>query len=149
MQELYIVREADARHSLPPLAYDRDRTYTARSFAPSLSPTAPRMKALLLFAAAALGAAPALAQSPSTSPEDASWMRYPAISPDGKTIPFTFNGDLYKVSSTGGAARTADALGLSTATSAGASALITAGAGRSRPVSMMTARTSGSRALNS
>jgi Tol biopolymer transport system component/C-terminal processing protease CtpA/Prc len=32
------------------------------------------------------------------------WMRYSAISPDGKTIVFTFKGDLYKVASTGGAA---------------------------------------------
>ena len=44
------------------------------------------------------------AQSPSTSPQGASWMRYPAISPDGKTIVFTFKGDLYKVSSAGGTA---------------------------------------------
>jgi Tol biopolymer transport system component/C-terminal processing protease CtpA/Prc len=32
------------------------------------------------------------------------WMRYSAISPDGKTIVFTFKGDLYKVASTGGPA---------------------------------------------
>ena len=31
-------------------------------------------------------------------------MRYPAISPDGKTIVFTFKGDLYRVSSSGGSA---------------------------------------------
>jgi tricorn protease len=30
------------------------------------------------------------------------WMRYPAISPDGKTIVFSYKGDLYKVSSAGG-----------------------------------------------
>jgi tricorn protease len=30
------------------------------------------------------------------------WLRYPAISPDGKAIVFSFKGDLYKVSSTGG-----------------------------------------------
>ena len=29
-------------------------------------------------------------------------MRYPAISPDGKTIVFSYKGDLYKVSSGGG-----------------------------------------------
>lgn len=33
-----------------------------------------------------------------------SWLRYPAISPDSKTIVFTFKGDLYKVSSEGGTA---------------------------------------------
>src|SRR3954468_16274326 len=44
------------------------------------------------------------AQSPSTSATGASWMRYPAISPDGKTIVFTYKGDLYRVQSTGGQA---------------------------------------------
>ncbi|MBT8218539.1 MAG: PD40 domain-containing protein, partial [Bacteroidia bacterium] len=32
------------------------------------------------------------------------WLRYPAISPDGNTIVFTYQGDLYKVDSKGGAA---------------------------------------------
>jgi Tol biopolymer transport system component/C-terminal processing protease CtpA/Prc len=32
------------------------------------------------------------------------WLRYPAISPDGKTIVFTYRGDLYRVSSSGGTA---------------------------------------------
>ncbi|MEO7103912.1 MAG: S41 family peptidase [Gemmatimonadaceae bacterium] len=48
------------------------------------------------------GSAPA--QSPSTSSVGASWMRYPAISPDGRTIAFTFKGDIYKVASSGGTA---------------------------------------------
>ncbi|MEP6765910.1 MAG: peptidase S41, partial [Gemmatimonadaceae bacterium] len=56
--------------------------------------------ALAFLAAASLSTA----QTPSTSTTGASWMRYPAISPDGKTIAFTFKGDLYKVSSSGGAA---------------------------------------------
>ena len=30
------------------------------------------------------------------------WMRYPGISPDGKTIVFSYKGDLYKVNSSGG-----------------------------------------------
>src|SRR5215204_7520702 len=30
------------------------------------------------------------------------WLRYPSISPDGKTIVFSYKGDLYKVASTGG-----------------------------------------------
>lgn len=32
------------------------------------------------------------------------WMRYPAISPDGKSIVFSYKGDLYKVSASGGTA---------------------------------------------
>lgn len=32
------------------------------------------------------------------------WIRYPAISPDGKTIAFEYKGDLWRVSSNGGAA---------------------------------------------
>jgi len=33
-----------------------------------------------------------------------SWLRYPSISPDGKTIVFTYKGDLYKVAAAGGTA---------------------------------------------
>lgn len=32
------------------------------------------------------------------------WMRYPSISPDGKTIVFSFKGDIYKVAANGGTA---------------------------------------------
>ena len=32
------------------------------------------------------------------------WMRYPSISPDGKTIVFTYKGDLYRVAAAGGTA---------------------------------------------
>lgn len=33
-----------------------------------------------------------------------SWLRYPSLSPDGKTIVFTYKGDLYKVATAGGTA---------------------------------------------
>jgi len=32
------------------------------------------------------------------------WLRYTAISPDGKTILFSYNGDIYSVPSSGGTA---------------------------------------------
>lgn len=33
------------------------------------------------------------------------WLRYPAISPDGKTIAFAYQGDIYTVPTSGGEAR--------------------------------------------
>ncbi|MDB4914331.1 MAG: peptidase [Gemmatimonadetes bacterium] len=62
------------------------------------------MKPILAALALLMSASIAAAQSPSTSAAGASWMRYPAISPDGRTIAFAFKGDLYKVSSSGGSA---------------------------------------------
>ena len=56
------------------------------------------MKQLLLSAAAAFLSTAALAQ---TSPL---WMRYPAISPDGQTIAFSYKGDLWTVGTNGGQA---------------------------------------------
>jgi Tol biopolymer transport system component len=35
---------------------------------------------------------------------EARWLRYPAISPDGKTIAFSYQGDLWRVEATGGTA---------------------------------------------
>lgn len=52
---------------------------------------------LPLFAAALSS----VAQSPAT---DAMWMRYPALSPDGQTIAFTYQGDIYTVPVKGGRA---------------------------------------------
>ena len=39
------------------------------------------------------------------SAENVSWLRYPSISPDGKTVAFSYKGDLYLVGSEGGEAR--------------------------------------------
>ncbi len=40
----------------------------------------------------------------SNSQEEALWLRYPAISPDGSTIVFSYKGDLWKVATEGGMA---------------------------------------------
>ena len=37
--------------------------------------------------------------------ENASWLRYPSISPDGKSVAFSYKGDIYIVDSEGGEAR--------------------------------------------
>ena len=52
------------------------------------------LSALLFF----MALAPALGQ------ENPLWMRYPAISPDGKTIAFGYKGDIYRVDASGGVA---------------------------------------------
>jgi len=61
---------------------------------------------ITLFSIAVLFVAfhsPALAQEPDSG--EALWLRDSAISPDGSTIAFTYQGDIYTVSSTGGEAR--------------------------------------------
>src|SRR5579863_8396289 len=40
----------------------------------------------------------------SNAQENPLWMRYPAISPDGQTILFSYKGDIYKVPAAGGTA---------------------------------------------
>lgn len=40
----------------------------------------------------------------SMAQSNAGWLRYPSISPDGKTILFNYKGDIYKVPATGGTA---------------------------------------------
>lgn len=56
------------------------------------------MKRLLLAFSLCCSAAMSYAQ------ENALWLRYPAISPDGKTIAFGYKGDIYKVDVNGGVA---------------------------------------------
>src|SRR5512137_832653 len=56
----------------------------------------PRILALICLMA--LGTLSGSAQS------DPGWLRYPSISPDGKTIAFTYKGDLYRVPAAGGTA---------------------------------------------
>lgn len=57
------------------------------------------MKQYWLFLSALISSISLIAQEP------ALWMRYPAISPDGKEIVFSYKGDLYKVSAEGGQAQ--------------------------------------------
>ena len=55
-------------------------------------------KSLILAGCLALATAASAAESPL-------WLRYSAISPDGKTIAFTYQGDIFTVPSTGGVAK--------------------------------------------
>lgn len=57
------------------------------------------MKKILLTLIAPLATASAMAQS------DPLWMRFPAISPDGKTVAFSYKGDIWTVPANGGQAR--------------------------------------------
>jgi tricorn protease len=57
----------------------------------------------LVLAFLLVSASPILAQSSEMS-DHPLWMRYPAISPDGNTIAFEYQGDIYTVPSSGGRA---------------------------------------------
>lgn len=57
------------------------------------------MKKILLALIAPLATASTMAQS------DPLWMRFPAISPDGKTVAFSYKGDIWTVPANGGQAR--------------------------------------------
>lgn len=57
------------------------------------------MKKILLALIAPLATASAMAQSAPL------WMRFPAISPDGKTVAFSYKGDIWTVPANGGQAR--------------------------------------------
>ena len=57
------------------------------------------MKKILLALFAPLATVSAMAQA------NPLWMRFPAISPDGKTVAFSYKGDIWTVPSTGGQAR--------------------------------------------
>jgi Tol biopolymer transport system component/C-terminal processing protease CtpA/Prc len=56
------------------------------------------MRKVLLSVLVVFAAISAMAQS------NAAWLRYPAISPDGKTIAFGYKGDIYRVDASGGVA---------------------------------------------
>jgi len=93
------------------------RRHAPASRSLSLNPVL--LLALVLIPALLLRPAPVGAQEPAeeqgvqewaaqeiaAQEEEANWLRYPAISPDGQTIVFTYRGDLYRVPVAGGEAQ--------------------------------------------
>ncbi len=66
----------------------------------------PLLAALLLAAQTVTGQTPPAPAPAASAPDDATplWLRYPALSPDGKTIAFGYRGHLFTVPSAGGPA---------------------------------------------
>ena len=59
---------------------------------------------MILKKKAAIAIAAGLMALQGMAQENAMWLRYPAISPDGKTIAFGYKGDIYRVDAAGGVA---------------------------------------------
>jgi len=74
---------------------------TLAAFAPQVSVQA---RAATEFASLSQPQAAAQAQTTARAQDRPLWLRYPAISPDGKTILFSYMGDIYKVPAAGGQA---------------------------------------------
>jgi tricorn protease len=75
------------------------RRLTAAAFLAAVASGYPTPLALAHLGPAPLGPAPLGLAAPAGPPL---WLRYPAISPDGQTIAFSYQGDIYSVPTAGG-----------------------------------------------